>query len=273
MKRNVTNMVRQDMKTTTQLNMNDRLGGGLTARMPKALLLLLLFLVGGMANGAWADDVTIHVLLEANGSDADVVTKDIAVGATLDSPYDVQRLYCTLTGYYSDRACTSSITTLPSSMTEVYALYSFDAIAMKTNKHIEFSSSYNEAKWMQLKMPNRNSTNFYRAYLDGTTWYMSTKKSSDEDLSPDNISTHFAFIGNPFRYRIVSRLLGDSKDLTYLAYNNNNSKVSFQDGSHDGRGNGEGGRGQERPRHGHRLGRDDSGRDGDGNRDFLQAGK
>ena len=54
MNRNVTDMVRQDMKTTTQRDMNERLGGRLTARLPKALLLLLLFLAGGMVNGAWA---------------------------------------------------------------------------------------------------------------------------------------------------------------------------------------------------------------------------
>ena len=54
MNRNVTDMVRQDMKTTTQRDMNERLGGGLAARLPKALLLLLLFLAGGMVNGAWA---------------------------------------------------------------------------------------------------------------------------------------------------------------------------------------------------------------------------
>ena len=199
----------------------------------RRLLLLLLLLAGGAMNGAWADDVTIHVLLEANGSDADVVTKDIAVGASLGSPYDVERLYCTLSGYYSDRACTSSITTLPSSTTEVYALYSFDAEAMKTNKHIEFSSSYSEAKWMLLNMPRRSSGQLFRAYLDGTTWYMSAKKFSDEDVSPDNISTHFAFIGSPFRYRIVNRLLGESKDLTFLENNGSTSKVTFQDGSHN----------------------------------------
>ena len=54
MNRNVTDMVRQDMKTTTQRDMNERLGGGLTTRLAKALLLLLLFLAGGMVNGAWA---------------------------------------------------------------------------------------------------------------------------------------------------------------------------------------------------------------------------
>ena len=54
MNRNVTDMVRQDMKTTTQRDMNERLGNGQTARLPKALLLLLLFLAGGMVNGAWA---------------------------------------------------------------------------------------------------------------------------------------------------------------------------------------------------------------------------
>ena len=50
MKRNVTNMVRQDMKTMTQRGTNERRGGRLTTRLAKALLLLLLFFVGGMGS-------------------------------------------------------------------------------------------------------------------------------------------------------------------------------------------------------------------------------
>ena len=53
MNRNMTDMIRQDMKTTTQRDMNERLGDGLTTRLAKALLILLLLLVGGMVNGAW----------------------------------------------------------------------------------------------------------------------------------------------------------------------------------------------------------------------------
>ena len=53
MKRNVTDMIRQDLKTTTQRDMNERLGDGLTTRLAKALLTLLLLLVGGMVSEVW----------------------------------------------------------------------------------------------------------------------------------------------------------------------------------------------------------------------------
>ena len=155
--------------------------------------------------------VTIHILSGIGGTEMEQYSVSLATGdvCTDPTPAPKKRPNCTFPTFYSAPACTSPLAgnVLPADILDVYAPYSFDAAGLKSAKHIEFSSSFENAKWLNIKMPSRSPRWLYTKD--------SEKKltNKDDDLSDSDIRTQYAFIGDPYHFRIVSRNLGDGYEL------------------------------------------------------------
>ena len=127
------------MKTMTQRGTNERRGGRLTARLPKALLTLLLLLAGGAVNGAWAADHTYtYQVVDLSGGLA-TKAQVTAAGGTVPSIPDVirtnlvTRYHYWATGSvtvvgntYTVNGGASELGTLPEADATVYVTYDYD---------------------------------------------------------------------------------------------------------------------------------------------------
>ena len=127
------------MKTTTQRGTNERRGGRLTARLPKALLTLLLLLAGGAVNGAWAADHTYtYQVVDLSGGLA-TKAQVTAAGGTVPSIPDVirtnlvTRYHYWATGSvtvvgntYTVNGGASELGTLPEADATIYVTYDYN---------------------------------------------------------------------------------------------------------------------------------------------------
>lgn len=154
--------------------------------------------------------VTYHLVNADNKSlEGRTVTVSQDTGSSPSLPTVDSPLNCAInTGaYYTNAACTTTNTgTISESNKEFWVTYTFDATTLKTNTNIEFSEDYANAKWMTLQFGNRNT---YYLYYD----------ESNNDVrkrvvaAPDNDTYDFAFIGDPFKFRIVNKAAGSLKDV------------------------------------------------------------
>ena len=192
----------------------------------KHLAMLILLLLNSVMNGAWAD-VTYHVMASKNGSldtsdakEVATITKAVSVGSSFASmPFtgDEERLMCSLNAFYEDENCETPISTMRDDLTDVYATYTFDAASLRSEKGIVFSNSYAEATWMNIKTSNCGRW-FYAS--EENLSYNGITGSKEKVLYENNLNlpdtdvkTRVAFIGDPFHFKIVSRVFGEDYSL------------------------------------------------------------
>ena len=172
--------------------------------------------------------VTFHVLRGLGGEEVDQVTAALSEGGTLVNPYtlnsETERPNCSCTTFYSDAACQNQISTLPSGVTDIYTPFVFDAAGQRSAKQIEFSSSFANAKWMNLSVVGRSSS-----WLQVDLSDKKLKKNDSADGT--ECKSQFAFIGDPYSFRIVSRELGDGYDLQSNGGTSNTSDMLFKEGT------------------------------------------
>lgn len=145
-------------------------------------------------------DVTYRVLVEASGTVKDTNEDAIAeiIGSTISLPSDLSRDFCTYT-FYSDAACSSSLTTIPdAASTTIYAL-------AETNAPFTVSTAFASATWYNMKLQDR-----YPLYDSGNTPNVTLP---DAPGSTEN-NVEWAFIGNPYDgFQIINKGAGDGKVL------------------------------------------------------------
>ena len=173
-------------------------------------------------------NVTYH-LVNSTGTEGFSVITQTTSGSAPDLPNrnKLARLNCTIgTTYYSDAACTTTISSITESTADVYVQYTFDAATLKNNTNIEFSTDYDHAKWMTLRFNNDNTK--YLQYNSNP----SVANIKKESTTPSDDSYEFAFIGDPFKFRIVNKAAGSSMDAKNTNDNTTTTKqLSFTSGT------------------------------------------
>jgi len=108
--------------------------------------------------GAASVDVTYHVY---NDAKTKVATSEATTQYVGDAPaVPDAKGYCTYT-YYSDEACTTELTALTSTTTDVYAIYSYDSPFA-----FEEAASYSAiSKWYYLRIRPQSGYNNYIEYV------------------------------------------------------------------------------------------------------------
>ena len=151
-------------------------------------------------------NVTYHLISNTGYEGFSLQTQAVAGGAPNLPNRDKlnTRLECSIgTTYYSDAACETPITSITESTTDIYVKYTFEAATLKEHTGIEFSDSYENAKWMTLRF-NADNTK-YLQYSNG--------KIVKGGTTPNADSYDFAFIGDPFKFRIVNKAAGSTMDV------------------------------------------------------------
>ena len=140
------------------------------------------------------------------------------------------RLNCTLddTHYYSDPACTQEITAITGP--DVYIPYTFDASTLESNTHVVFSDDYAHAKWMSLRFAS-NDTYYANYNGNAATQNIVRTYATTEQVAADD-KYYFAFIGDPYKFRIVNKAAGDSKDAQQGAQSGSKTyEINLTDGT------------------------------------------
>ena len=141
----------------------------------------------------------------------DIVTKYL--------PTSLLRKYCTLTGFYSDAACTNEITRFSQAdydNTEGYKVY----IGYKVDDGIPFkaitpaasysASTWAGATWYELTDDGSTQTDGLKLKYDGTNF-----KNNGADGVYDK-TTEFAFIGDPYELQVVYRNTTSGNTVQYV---------------------------------------------------------
>ena len=170
--------------------------------------------------------ITFHILRGTDGSEVTSFTAGMSVGDNISAAYAAsatERLHCTSTTFYSDAACTQAITTLPTGVTDIYTPFEVDYAALKSQRNIVFSTSFENAKWMNIAVIGR-----------GAPWLQpgdDKKLRKNDSADGTEMKSQFAFIGDPYEFRIVSRYLGNDYDLQSNGGSGNTSELLFKEGT------------------------------------------
>lgn len=173
--------------------------------------------------------VTYHVINAATGNEGVTVTANQDEGSTPVLPFQTNQtpLSCTInTGtFYTNAARTidNNGAAISESNKEFWVTYTFDAATLKANTNIEFSTDFASAKWMTMQF--KNHPNLYVQYNNNLT----EKNLKRDSTTPDDDSYSFAFIGDPFKFRIVNKAAGNSKDIQDGGPNPNSNHLRYLD--------------------------------------------
>lgn len=152
--------------------------------------------------------VTFHIV---SPSHAEVMrfstsTEKAAPGMSVFHRNRLKRLGCTLsTGYYSDLACTTPLTTAPWAVTDVYVPYTFNSTVEETEEltdaNITFSTEENPV-WFSMKINSGGGRMFFydrdKNVIDSRSDETASKPATDT-------RAQFAFIGDPYSFRIICK--------------------------------------------------------------------
>ena len=170
-----------------------------------------------------------YAIVRQGTTDAPVETVVVSYVAdqTLSLPNRTkfQRVGCTLsTKYYRDRACTQEITSMSADATTVYIPYTFNSTdAERTalaNTGMVFSTE-SDPVWLNLIVNNRFETYDSSGNQLRTDNGGNLNKVSDYDYV--NPAAQFAFIGDPYAFKVYSR---SSSKYAYLDGTANETTVS-----------------------------------------------
>ncbi len=170
-----------------------------------------------------------YAIVRQGTTDAPVETVVVSYVAdqTLSLPNRTkfQRVGCTLsTKYYRDRACTQEITSMSADATTVYIPYTFNSTdAERTalaNTGMVFSTE-SDPVWLNLIVNNRFETYDSSHNQLRTDNGSNLNKVSDYDYV--NPAAQFAFIGDPYAFKVYSR---SSSKYAYLDGTANETTVS-----------------------------------------------
>ena len=141
-------------------------------------------------------DITFNVIYEASGSVVATATETQTKGESLSLPTSLARGYCSYT-FYSDAACTTPITTVPSDDATVYVLTTYTL-------PFTVSTDFASATWYYAY--ERTSTQLYYSATSGIT----TGSNAETD------GEKWAFIGDPYNgIKVINGAAGDGKYLTH----------------------------------------------------------
>ncbi len=181
-------MFLRDMKTTTKQGMNIKQG------LAKAMLLVLLFLVGGMVNEAWADTYTYRVINNRGTIATHYTVTDATAGSAPSLPniirsplladddyqYYAESSVTVSNGTYTVNSDATPITTLPASGATIYVRYTYTqgngAISLDltgaTTYYIKATDplayNVNNSQQREVYLVNEHEDLF--SNLDGTIW-------------------------------------------------------------------------------------------------------
>ena len=231
------NIFSRNMKTTMKQDTFGIRGGRAASAnsiLLKSLLLLLLLLVGGWINEAWAATVAVkyHIVNSANTSvDAMVVNAgDVEEGTSLSTNFNTYRTkYQIAEVPFSDTYYTSTgtaITEVTSGVTDYYVYYTFgdtERAAVKAAYNIEFSSDYASAKWFNLRFPNRSNNWIYTLFSDWVT-HSGGSRIYGKEMNLEY--AFFAFMGDPYRMRIINHRRGESYE-----FQNDGNNIRMKEGT------------------------------------------
>jgi len=178
------------------------------------------------------ETVTYHIVSSTTPS-VDVLTisaGSLDLGTSLTTNFDtnyranVTRLGAILgtTFYKSDG---TAITEVTGGVTDYYLRYTIDD-AVLSSHDITFSTDFATATWMNIKYPARANTQWIGA-KEGSPVYVVRQTAN---AAPDTYA-YFAFIGDPYHFRIVNLAMGDTYDLQKGESYASGNWITFQTGS------------------------------------------
>ncbi len=152
--------------------------------------------------------VTYHLVNASTRNVGLTMTTAQTVGSqpSLPNQSKLAPLNCTINNstYYINANCTTTNSSaIGEQNNEFWVTYTFDAAKLKANTNIEFSTDYDHAKWMTLQFGKDNKS--YLKYGNGKIIKVKTASPTDDGYD-------FAFIGDPFSFRIVNKETGNGMD-------------------------------------------------------------
>ena len=209
----------QDMNTTIRDNKK--------TNFARAFLLLLLLLVGGVLNGAWAMTVTYHLSTALLGEvTAESNVNDLSTKIAI--PDKLKRAYCTYTCYYLGAGGThvpltegtSDYQTLNNAgVTDVYVEYE-----LAVDCPVTFCNDFASATWYNMKFYNQpdNETNgvqwiqyFTVSGYVGQLWTNVSNPNDNGIADASDIRAYFAFLGDPYAFQVINKYGGNGKGAIY----------------------------------------------------------